>query len=70
MTGPRWRMDEPDRYDKWFGVYGPNDLFLKVDYDDVDHDTVLTTTRAMVDALNAVPSWPERVTVAPVEEAP
>ena len=38
--------------DKSFDIYGPQDLLLMVDFDDVDHETVEKLTKRMVDILN------------------
>lgn len=59
MSEPDWKMDEPGAGTKHFNIYGPN-ITLNVDYDDVDHPTVLAAARALVAQMNGE-IWVEKV---------
>jgi len=39
-------------YDKWIEVYGPEELSIRIDHDDVDPDTVEEATRKLISILN------------------
>lgn len=55
---PVWSIQPHDSVDKHFEIYGPLDLVLKVDYDDVNHDQVDADTELLVAFLNE--QWPRR----------
>lgn len=53
MDKKPFRVDDifdPD-LDKWMEIYGP-DLTIRVDYDDVDHETVENNVKKMLKILN------------------
>lgn len=58
-----FRMDKPNTADKYFNIHGPDDLLLRVDYDDVDHRTVRKNAKRVLAVLNA--QW-EPVTLTPI----
>lgn len=49
-----WTIHPPKPGAKRFFVSGPNDAWVEFDYDDVDHDTVMTNAKQMVHDLNRV----------------
>ena len=53
MKGDNWRIGHFTSADKWIDVFGPDDVYIRVDYNDVDRPSVLKATRKMVKILNA-----------------
>lgn len=47
-----WRIEPHSTLDKRFRVFGPDDVLMYVDYDDVNHDQVDVTVREMISLLN------------------
>ena len=44
-----------DETDKWITITGPEELELRVDYDDVNHPVIERLVPLIVDYLNAIP---------------
>lgn len=44
-----------DETDKWITITGPEELELRVDYDDVNHDVIERLVPVIVDYLNSIP---------------
>lgn len=49
----KWTIEKHTELDKSFRVFGPRDIMLTIDYDDVDHEAVDLIIRNMVDTLNS-----------------
>jgi hypothetical protein len=47
-----FKLHQHSRIDKWLEVTGPDQLALRIDFDDVDPDTVLEAAQRMVKVLN------------------
>ena len=50
----KWRIQQHSTVDKSFEIIPPSniDIYITVDFDDVDHSTVNKNARAIVDKLN------------------
>lgn len=54
MSKEVWTRDQFNKINKSFHIYGPGDLVMEVDYDDVDHIEIQNTVDAMLVILNGM----------------
>ena len=52
MNKDQYILWDSDTSDKELTIEGPNDILIRVDYDDVDHEKILQQTKKMVEILN------------------